>query len=69
LTKLGRDLIDLFRLTKRIAYHCPLEHISDPFFILYEQYKGRVKDIEKYINGILGDEKVSVDIDANKELM
>jgi hypothetical protein len=36
----------LLRLTRRISYNCPLEHISDPFFILYAQYKDRVLELQ-----------------------
>ena len=30
------QLFDLIRLCKRIAYFCPLEHISSIFYILYQ---------------------------------
>lgn len=31
------QLYDLIRLTQRIGYNCPIEHISTTFYILYAQ--------------------------------
>lgn len=31
----SEQLSDLLRLTRRLSFNCPIEYISDPFFILY----------------------------------
>jgi hypothetical protein len=35
----------LLRLTRRISYNCPIEYISDPFYILYAQYRDKVHEL------------------------
>lgn len=52
---------DLLRLTRRISYNCPLDHISDPFFILYTQFKDRVL-------GLQGQKNLEVDLDPIEQL-
>jgi len=39
---MGEEVNDLLRLTQRIAYYCPFEFVSEPFFILYYTFKERV---------------------------
>ena len=50
ITILSDQLIDILRLTKRLAYHCPIEHISNPFFMLYCQYKYKVVGIKRFVD-------------------
>lgn len=50
---IGSEVFDLMHLTKRIAYFCPIEYISDPFFILYFTNKDKVEEIQNMIKNIL----------------
>lgn len=36
------ELNNLLRLSKRLSYFCPIDHISEPFFILYAEHKHKV---------------------------
>lgn len=48
--QLSQLIIKLFRQIKRIAFQCPVNHIADPFFMLFDQYKMKVAEIEKYLD-------------------
>ena len=39
LTLLFRQFNYYLKVMKRIAYECPLTHISDTFFVVFYQYK------------------------------
>ena len=47
---MSQAIIHFFRLVKRIAFQCPINHISDPLFMLFDQYKSKVAEIEKYVD-------------------
>jgi len=42
----------LLKLVKRIAYFCPLEHVADPFFILYYIHRHNIEIIGNIIRNL-----------------
>jgi len=61
-------LSDLLRLTRRLSYNCPIEHISDPFFILYAQFKQQVLELQgvKNLEGEDAAEALKNDFDLSE---
>ena len=42
----------MLKLVKRIAYFCPLEHVADPFFILYYIHRHNIEIIGNIIRNL-----------------
>lgn len=56
------ELMNLLRLSKRIGYYCPVEYISEPFYILYACHKEKVLGVKAELLGILEDRSSQVQI-------
>lgn len=41
------ELKNILILTQRIAYYCPIQYISEPFFIVYAMFKQKVDFIHQ----------------------
>lgn len=50
------ELINLLRLAKRLGYYCPIEYVSEPFFILYACHKQRVEALKQDLIMMLDDD-------------
>lgn len=44
---LADELKNILILTQRISYFCPIQYISDPFFIIYAMFKQKVDFIHQ----------------------
>lgn len=51
-----------------MSYNCPIEHISDPFFILYAQFKQQVLELQgvKNLEGEDAAEALKNDFDLSE---
>lgn len=47
---------EFLSLNKRIGYSCPVEHISDPFFMLYTLNKEKVQEIDRIVAYVAGED-------------
>jgi len=50
--ELSEQIADLLRLTRRMAYSCPIEFISSSFYILYERQRIEVRTVCKRVSEI-----------------
>lgn len=44
---LAEDLQAQLKLTRRFAYYCPIDYISEPFFIIFASHKQKVEAVLK----------------------
>ena len=50
------ELTNLLRLSKRLSYFCPIDYVSEPFFILYASHKSKVMHLKQNLIDMLDDD-------------
>lgn len=50
------ELTNLLRLSKRLSYFCPIDYVSEPFFILYASHKPKVLHLKQYLIDMLDED-------------
>ena len=63
------ELNNLLRLSKRLSYFCPIEHVSEPFFILYAENKGRVAEVREALIQLLKLDHQIISDQGSKDLL
>ena len=58
------ELTNLLRLSKRLSYYCPIDYVSEPFFILYATHKKQVGQLKDNLISMLDeDDKILSETD------